>query len=257
MILSKYRRMVPVFRFTFGDGDEGGSPGTEGNPPPDTGTVNKGNNNEKRFSQSDVNLFISRKETEYKKQMETLQADLEKLRESSVAPEVKEELSKQINTLESKYKTQAELAKRAEDNLKKQHQEALTNAQTEAKTWKDRFTTMKVQNDVFKALGDDAKNPEHIIQILGDKLYLEPEKHETRVKMANAAGEEMDMNIVEAVTLMKEDVPKYGYLFNSPAKGGLGAGKVKSEGFGKEGFSKDPATFQKQFLQFRKDNNIV
>lgn len=185
--------------------------------------------NEKRFTESDVKLFVSRETEKYKNELSAMEAKLTELASGVVAPEVRAALESQIAELQTKTKTTAELAKQNEAKLRAEADKKAKELTDGMQLWKDRFTSTKIENDLVVALGGSCTNPADFVSFLGRGAYVDDDLN-TRVKLKGVDGKDLDMSAAETVEYMKGQPKRYGYWFASETKGGVGHQGAKPGG---------------------------
>lgn len=223
----------------YGEGEDDTLPGGKGGDP------KKDDAGEKKFDQAAVNLFVSREKAKYEKQLNEAKSLLNKtLEEKGMSDEQRTHLEERLAELENMGKSKEELSKIELEKKEKKYTEQLTNVSKEKETWQQRYTQMKHTNDVVEALGGDAFNPTHIVEMLKGKLKLSEDGMNTRVKFTKD-GTELDLSPKEAIELMKNDPSTYGYLFRSTVKSGTGGNNVGTPTQTGQ-FAGDHETFRKQ-----------
>ncbi len=220
------RKLSRIFREGDGTGEGTGTPATSasGSPPSAVVTADTGAGS-KTFDQAAVNLFVSREAEKWKTELAKVQAALKEQQSKTVPGEVRDALQKQIADMDAQLKTKEELAREAAQKAKAEYDSAVAEAQKEKSVWETKFKKMRMDNDVFAAVGSDAFQPADIVTLLGERLYLDAEE-KTRVKFEKD-GKELDLSATEAITLMKEN-PRFQHLFKSSATGGLGNQTAKA-----------------------------
>jgi hypothetical protein len=163
-------------------------------------------------------------------------ADLEALKKTTgITVKHKEELEKQISDLKASYQTKAEQDQEKFDRTLNEYKTNYETQKVETDRWRNDFTNTVIERDILAAASADAFNPELVVQVLKPHTRLveildadgkSTGKLEPRVKLpkTNKDGKtvELDLKPDEAIALMKETPAKYGSLFKSIVKSGLG-----------------------------------
>ncbi len=189
----------------------------------------------KMFTQEQVNQFLAAEKRKTQGAYEKRIAQLESLRDSAnLTQQQVEELNKQIEDMQTEFKTKEQLAQEQKTKMEKDYQTKLSAAEESAKTWQTKFSNMVIKNSIISAASDnEAFSADQIFAILNPVTRLVEVKvdgkktgdFETRVKFTGTDEEgkpvELDLTPSEAVKRMS-GMEKYANLFKSNLKGGLG-----------------------------------
>lgn len=220
----------------------------------------------KTLSQAEVDEIIKKRLGEERKKFDTeRKADLERMAKLETDAAAKADLEKQIEELNSRYKTKDELAADALKKERTETAEKLKKAEVERDTWRKKFEEQTLLTQLQgaaskKSKGADGKdvelhNPNQFVAFirplarLADKIVdgKPTGEVEARVKMT-IKGKELDLSPDEAIKQASED-PDYHHWFKSGVVGGLGASGGK-QGTGNDGLLTMPQEkFTELFLQ--------
>jgi len=222
-LLKKY--FVPVYE---GEGESEG----EGGGSDDKGTDDK---TEKTYSQTEVNNLLAVEKRKNQKKVQDQISQLEDLKKvKNVSSEETERLNSQIDTLNNELLSKDDLTKKEKEKESRKHTKELEVRDSEINTWKDRFTSSTIERSLVDAsIEHDSFNPEQIVAILRPNTQLVAEEVDgektgnliPRTKMTikddDGKDEEVIISPSDAVKNMI-DMEKYGNLFKSNVKSGLG-----------------------------------
>lgn len=215
--------------------------------------------NGKSFTQEDVNRLLAQEKRKHKQTAEKAIEEAKALRtKAQLTAEERDELDKRIGLLQDELLTKEELAKKNEEELRKQHEEHVTNLTVERDRWQQRFTDSTIKRSITDAAATHtAYNPTQIVAILGPNTRLvdvldengQPTGELTpKVKFQDVDKEgkavTLDLPPKEAVKRMK-GMDQYLNLFKIEGSGGAG---LSSQPAGKrpdlKSIARDPAAYR-------------
>jgi len=236
-------------------------------PEPDPDPTPEPGDDEKKFSQSELNSLMAKQKRELKVVQEKLMVQLEEAKKASkIGSEERTSLETQIEDLRKQTMSAEERAKQKEGKLQKQHQEELEQAKTEIGRWQGLYTNSTISNSLLKAASaNKARSPEQILMMFKHDVKLAPkldengkptDNFEARLDFVdiNDDGKEVQLNLTveEAVKRMSE-LPRYGNLFEGSKVGGLDGNNVRDKQ-GKLDLAKLAKTDPARFRKLRKEN---
>lgn len=194
------------------------------------------NQNEKKFSQEDVNRLLNTQKQRTKAEKEQLLQELEDLKTRGVTAENLDALNARITSIQNEGKTKAQLAEEEKIRLQNSHKKEKEELSGKAKTAEEKYIRYRISTEALGAAGEQkAFNPEQILELVRPHTYLAPEldaegkptgEDQTRVKLRDVDAEGkpvvLDLTMTEAVKRMKQ-MPKHQNLFDSGAAGGVGS----------------------------------
>ncbi len=190
-------------------------------------------------------------------------AELETLKKTvGITESRKTELEKQIEGLKASYQTKAE---QDAERLEKVLNESKTNFESKSKEadgWRTRYTDTVIDRDILAAAGSDAFSPELIVKVLKPDTKLvevidENGKPTGRFEPRVTVQKEKDGKIItleltpaEAVKHMKDTPAKFGSLFKSTQKSGLGGSQTPGNTSDFADLAKtNPEEFRRQYRE--------
>lgn len=177
-----------------------------------------------------------KQEEKHRKKTQELIDQLENMKKSaSLTASEKDKLETQISDLSRSIMTKEQLAQEEQKKLKKQFDETAQNLTRERDEWKNRYTQSTIERSIIdEGVRSKAFVPEDLIALLGPSTSLTEEKTpdgqstgrlvpRVSFKDVDAEGKQvtLDLSVPEAVKRMTE-LPRYGHLFETTAKSGLG-----------------------------------
>lgn len=153
---------------------------------------------------------------------------------ANMAEADKKKLAEQIEELGNSLKSKEQLAKERELKARKEYEESLTNKTKEAESWRLRFEQSTIRREISDAASaHEAFNPDQIFAILGPTAKIEEEVVEGKPTGNFRTYVDFDdtvegrpikvkMAVPEAVKLMTERTDRFGNLFKTTAKSGIG-----------------------------------
>jgi uncharacterized small protein (DUF1192 family) len=230
-----YRNFIRgrIRRGYYNDGNNG-NPG--GDPPTPTPTPTPPNEDDKKFSQKDLNAIIKKEKDNWQKTQRQQVAQLEDFKKTAgLSQERVTELEKQIADLESQYMSKEEIARRDAEKAKKDYDTKLETTSSEAKKWQNTFTNLLVETRITAAANEaGAYNNQQMLDLLGGKAKVVPvtqdgkETGQYDVRILLPARDKegkpvvLDLTPTEAMKQMKEMPENFGNLFKGQGTGGLG-----------------------------------
>lgn len=227
-----------------GTGDAGAGDGGAGDAV--SAGAAAGGDNEKKFTQADVNKFMQervgkekkRHEAALKDQVSALETNYKDLLENkNLDTEEKEKLETQLDNLRKQHRTKEQQLDVEKKALQTEWEDKFQTAVSEKSIWEDRFTESTINQALQSAaIKHEAFNPAHIItQLRGqtklvDKLdasgkptgQLEPMIEMTVANADSGATEQLQMTPDEAVEYMKKN-PSDACFFKNNIREGIGA----------------------------------
>lgn len=191
---------------------------------------------EKTFNQDDLNRFLAedkRKGQEKQRQLATQLADMQK--QKNLTDKQKKDLQTRIDELQAQYMTTEEKARQDADRKQKEYDGKLEAATTERDEWKVKHEQLAISTEIaHAAIEHEAVDFEQIEALLRAKTKLVEKlddegqpmgEFEPKVSFPDTGKDKnpiiLELTVNEAVKRMRE-LPKYGNLFRSPKKSGLG-----------------------------------
>jgi len=199
---------------------------------------------EKKFSQADMDSKIQERLAAQQKTVRTLNEEIEALRsKTSLTTAEKEEMETKISELNRSLLTKEELTAQDKKKAEKKFNEELETERRQKNYYKDLYETETVNRSLMdSAVGSDAINPEHIVDILRPNTRLVEVKndegkgtgkYESRVDYTDHEAEggpkKLDLTVAEAVKMMSESERHFN-LFKGDGVGGLGSGNFRKAG---------------------------
>ena len=205
----------------------------------DDGKNKNDDNDEKIFTQEEVNTFLASEKRKTQEKQRQLATELEELRKTAkLTNDEKTELSKRIEELQAQFMTKEEKARQEADRAKKEYDGKLDITTKERDEWKTKHEKLAIDTEIIRCATNSnppAWDHEQIAAILSSKTRLVEKlneegqptgDYEPKVsfpdKDKNKKPIILELTIEEAVSRMTE-IPKYGNLFKSDKKSGLGA----------------------------------
>ena len=200
---------------------------------------------ETTFTQDQLDSAITEATAEANKSAQAAIRELEALKKkSNLTQAERNELSEKIEELEKKVLTTAELADRDKKKLEKEHTDRINELEEESKTWRSRFTKSTIRRAISDAaVKAGAYDSDQIHAILASKTRMveienddgEPTGKFTQVVDFPSTDKEgkpitLELSIPKAIEQMVEQVEKYGNLFKSTTKSGLGGSNKGAKG---------------------------
>lgn len=221
----------------------------------------------KSFTQDEVNKMLAEDRRKHKAQVDKHVSELEQLKKSkSLNDQERHNLTQKIEELQNSVLTKEQLAAKEQEKLKKTLETTTQELTADRDSWKNRFHTTQIQQAItseavqHKAFDSDAliallEPKTRLVEVIDDDgkatgQFVPKTKYADKDKDGRVVN--LDLTVPEVVAKMKEN-PRYGYLFESTATAGLGAG-TKGGGRGGE---VDPGTMNtEQYRAWRKKEGI-
>jgi len=260
---------MPRSRLWYGEDTGAGDP-PAGDPPagdPPAGDPPAGDPPVKTFTQDEVNAIMAKNRRNLQTKVTELEGQLSEAKSGSLTAEEKITLQKRVKELSDSLKTKEELAKQNEEAIKAENEKKISDLQNQLESLQNRYTGETIQRTITDAaVASDAFSPEQIVAILRPNTTLTDELDKdgnptgnlvSRVKITgkdqDGKDTELDLKVNEAVEVMKKMPEKYGNLFKSNVKGGLGMNTQGDTGGG----SVNPAKMTtEEYLKARKEGKI-
>ena len=229
----KIVRLRPQFRY-LGPPEGGEAPPASPPPPPKT------------FDQKAVDEIVSKRLSEAQRKFDQQrQSDLEKMKALETDASKVSEYEKQIEELNLRYKSKEELAADAFKKEKASWEDRAKKADAERDSWRKRWEENHRDTELMAAATTkelDVKSAEQMLFILKPMSSVKQkvvegkpiDAFETRISfpaIKDGKTQVLDLSPAEAIKLMKDDVPRFGNLFNA----GLTGGQGNNPGQGKSG----------------------
>ena len=196
----------------------------------------------KSFSQDEVNAIVARERSADKERNTQLVQQLESLRSTSqMTEESKKALETRIEELQTQFMTKEEIAARDKKKLETELSAARDSAINEGKLWRTRFEKSMVERSILdEAIKNDSFAPNQIVELLSTKSKVveatstdnKPTgKFEVRIAFDDTDKDNkpvtLDFTAADAVKRMKELPERFGNLFKSGVRGGLGGNNLQ------------------------------
>jgi hypothetical protein len=128
---------------------------------------------------------------------------------------------------QNKSKEQVEIEKR--QRLVNEHKEALTQREAEVNLWKKKFVDTRVQTELVQAAAaNGAYSTEQILGLLGNSAFVDDDG-EVKINFVDVIEGKRTpvvLPVSDVFERMLSDTDRYGNLFKSGAKSGLGSNNV-------------------------------
>jgi hypothetical protein len=129
---------------------------------------------------------------------------------------------------QNKSKEQVEIEKR--QRLLNEHKEALAQREAEANLWKKKFVDTRVQTELVQAAAaNGAYSTEQILGLLGGSAFVDDETGDVKINFVDVIDGKRTpvvLPVNDVFERMLSDTDRYGNLFKSGAKSGLGSNNV-------------------------------
>lgn len=182
---------------------------------------------EKKFSQSDFNKAMAEHKKGLQTQLQTTQAELEKMKKEGGNVEG---LQAKIKELSDSLLSKDELAKQEAERLKQAHQDELGQFKTRADSFQQLHHGLLLSNEISKAaMKHKAWDAEQLEVFVGSKAKVTPEldnsgkptgKFKAMIPWV-VDGKNVELTVDEAVAKMRED-KRFGNLFRADGTPGAG-----------------------------------
>lgn len=235
----------------FYDGDEGGN-----NPPPPPPPP--GGDNDKKFTQKDLNDYLAKELSKEKQKYKKTVDELEALKSAKTTTEEQAAaLQTQIDDLQKQYMSKDELQKQEQQKEAKKQKELFDATVAEKQQWQNNYNALLVENEIRAASTKyDAWKAEQLITQLGGKTKVVPVLAEGKptgnyqviVSIPGDEGKTLEVSVDEAVKYMKGKPEEYGNLFKANVSGGIGGsnnGGTGVNGVDMKRAAEDPEYYRK------------
>lgn len=247
-------------------GDGGGGGGGRAGEGGGEGAGGGAAGGEKTFTQADVDRIVVNRNRALKEQLTRLESNYQGLLEQqNLTSEQRQKLESDLEAVQAQLRTKEQQAAHERKKAEEKYANELKRVQDEASTWKNRFETTMVEQSILDAAAkSDAFQPEQFIALLSGRTKVQEEIDSNGQKTGRlvplVSMEVMDettkqMQTVlkspaEAVSMMKEDVSRYGNLFKANVARGLNQGGNSGQGQGRVDPTKLTA---EQYMEMRKN----
>jgi hypothetical protein len=217
----------------------------------------------KVFTQDQVNKMLAEDRRKHKAQVDKHVTELEQLKKSkSLSDTERQNLTSKIEELQNSVLTKEQRAAKEKEKLEKDLKTTTEQLTADRDGWKNRFHTTQIKQAITsEAATHKAFDSDALIAILGPQTRLVEVLDDannptgefipkTKFKDKDKENKEviLDLTVPEVVARMKE-LPKYGYLFETTATAGAGAGRQA----GGRGGEVDPSNMTTaQYREWRK-----
>lgn len=205
----------------------------------------KNKNKGKTYTQEEFDRLSATQRRAYEAETKKTAAELTRLADDKrLTQEERDTYAKRAEELESQFKTQKELEEQRVKKIETDHKKKLDEAQAEAKTYKTKYATTLIDNELTReaALAEE-QVPGQLSKLLKQDTVLMDEIGEdgkttgnqvVRVKFEDTDKDgkpiQLTLPVKEAVKRMKELPERFGNLFKGAGSGGVGAGNGKGGG---------------------------
>jgi len=210
----------------------------------------------KTFTEEEVNAKLAAEKASMQKKFDDLESELSAIKtRTDMTSEERAEAEKRITGLREELQTKERLNAEKESKLKKDSEKRIKSLEDETATWKNRYTTTRIESEIISASGD-AYNPEQIIAILQPKTALVDVigedgkatgdlKVEVEIKDVDAKGVPLVLKLspTEAIKRLSEN-EKYANLFKNKGVPGLGLRNASGQKIDLQELAKDPAAYR-------------
>lgn len=184
------------------------------------------------FTQEEVNKMMASDKRNQQAALAQRTTELLLLQESvNMTAEERDSLKQKVSELDGILLTKEELAKRELERTRNESKNALSLAQTEAKTWKTKHDTMLITaalTDAVSVEGQRAYSPKQVVALFGGQTVIHEDSvtKELSVKVnLNVKGTDGQVKtlVLDPKDAMKEvaGMEEYANLFQFDGKGGL------------------------------------
>lgn len=193
----------------------------------------------KTYTEKELDQVVLKERKKAQEQVRNAVAELEAVKKAKgTTEEQSAALQAKIEDLNNSLLTKDELKKKELEKAQKAHQEAMAALGKEKDTWHKKFVDSSIERTIKDAAAEfEAFSTEQINALLFPKAKLVPDlgedgkengQYTPKVSMPQEKDGKivhLEMTINEAVKHMKDTPEKYGNLFKSNFKGGLGLGE--------------------------------
>lgn len=232
---------------------------TNNDTPPVTPPVNE-----------EVEKALTVEREKFKKERETIVAQLEQLKKSKgLTDKEKEELQEKVTTLQSMNLSKEEIARQEAERLKKSFEDDRAALSSERDGWKNRYEEFHKKTEILSAATNaNAFRPDQLVELLLPKTKLvelkenvggeEVVRYQTVVKFPDRDKDGkpvlLDLSVEAALKRMRELPDVHGNLFKTDAKGGTGLLNAQQGSTGKTGFRTDMSA--EEYAKYRKEQGF-
>jgi len=194
------------------------------------------------FTQEHMSHEIGEARKKEGEKNKTLVTQLEELRDNSTTSEsVRNELQAQIEDLNAASMTQQQQAELEMKRIKRKHETDLKTATESATSWQTRYSKSFISQEIRRAAAESKALPlavEQLDVMLGSQATLRnlkddkgadiPDQYEAVVNFRDVDENKNEvitvLSIPKAIARMRELPERFGNLFESDQKGGVGSG---------------------------------
>lgn len=247
-------------QFLIGEGDAP-PPGTPPAPPPPPAP--------RVYTQDELNDIVKKERKQYEEKLATQIANAETLaRSAGLTEQERKKALEHVDQLKNELLSKEELAAKERKRLAEEHETTLKGVTSERDTWKLNFEVEKVSTDIAKASNkykavaveqmEAQLKPWTAVVAETDKDGKPTGKHVARVRFPtvdkNQAPITLELSVDAAVKLMSETPERFGNLFESGLKGGLGMGGGSVNRTAKDIKDMDPGEYRRLRREEEKNN---
>jgi len=222
------------------------------------------------YTQAQLNTMIANERRSLQEKLNATTKQLEELRDSqSTTEEQRIQLQSQIEELQSQFQTKEQQQTAAMQKLQKKYETDIASHTESTNRWRSRFENQLMTADFSRyAAAADAFDVDQIAAILRPLTKVverqdggKPTGEFTSEVSFTAKGQDgkpvqLKLSIEDAIKAMKEWPEKYGNLFKTKAKGGLGEDNAPT-GQSKGNLELKPEMSMEDYLEFRKQQGLT
>lgn len=190
---------------------------------------------DKTFTQAQLDTILQERLGKQKTEVANMQNLLDDFKKNkSITEEQQTKLQDQIQHLQRSILSKEELSAKEKKELETSLTTKLAEVESDAKKWKGIYEDTSIERSIFDSAREDAFDPQQIITILKPHSKLVEDtvdgkptgRHKTVISFLGQDKDgkpvSLELNPMETVAEMKKMTSKYGNLFKSGLKSGLG-----------------------------------
>ena len=184
------------------------------------------------FTQDQVNHLLAEEKRKLQTKMTAVTAEIEALKLTATEAE---KVKVTINDLRKELSTKEELAKQEAENLSKKAAADKAALETEKSAWQNRFTEAEISRGIMDAaVANDSFDPNQMVSLLRPTAKLAETvdaegkptgKFAVKITFKDTVQDkevELELTPAEVIKRMKDKPAKFGNLFKSNIRPGLG-----------------------------------
>lgn len=223
----------------------------------------------KLLTQEQFNAALAEDRRKHNERYQKMAEELERIKNKSTTSEKeKEKYQAQIADLEKQYLTREELAKKEQEKINNQVKKEKEELITDRDKWKNLYTETSIENSIMAAANTHgAHRAQQIVALLKPKTRIveitddegsgtgkyKPMAKVMSFDKKDNTHKELELDISDAVKLMKDQPEEYGNLFTSTLNNGVGGSSGSSGGTKKSGFQANMG--YEAYKKYKKENS--